>query len=113
MADGLGGVILARKSKRAVIDSTGNISLQLAATDDTTTQPLGTLYLVTENIVGAPTRNYYMALPKAVPIVNTASMPPIGPSSALGPYVQGTVRMTVAAIAPSSPNVNDVWVVTA
>ncbi len=86
MADGSGGRILARTRQRVKLDSNGQIEVDLAATDDVTTSPQGTLYLVTENIVGAPTRTYHIEVPAADPTLDLATISPTAPGAV---YVAG------------------------
>lgn len=72
ITDGAGGRILASRRKVAVLNGSGVMSVSLAATDDATTSPQNSVYLVTENFVGVPTNTYFIEVPSASPTLNLA-----------------------------------------
>lgn len=45
------------------LDASGNLSIDLAATTDPATTPVGVTYRVVERILGQPVRTYYVAVP--------------------------------------------------
>lgn len=57
------GVTVVASGRRATLDTDGNISISLAANTDPDTIPGGTGYRVTEEILGQPTRIYYVMIP--------------------------------------------------
>ncbi len=59
-----GGVIMTPSPVVATL-SNGQFSIQLAANDDAATVPPGTFYGVTEQIVGAQPRDYFISVPSA------------------------------------------------
>lgn len=61
------------------LDNTGSISIPVIATDDSTTQPTGVTYLITEQIRGSAQRSYSIAVPHASPggNLNLATAAPV------------------------------------
>ncbi len=77
MHDGSGNTIRTGQLKRAVLDGSGQISVVLAATDDSTTLPIGVTYQVTEKIDGAPARSYDIEVPNSPTSLNLADIAPL------------------------------------
>lgn len=81
------GEILEPQALSATLDASGHISVQLVATDDPTTQPQGTTWLVTEEIQGEVPRNYSIAVPHTAGSLDLATVAPVIPQAATFSYV--------------------------
>jgi hypothetical protein len=57
------GLTVVSAARSATLDSSGSISIRLAATTDPTTRPVGVTYKVVERITGQPNRTYYVSVP--------------------------------------------------
>jgi len=58
-----GNVIVAAQTVSADLDANGSISVDLAATDEPGTSPIGNTYYVIESIEGSPRRTYSIEVP--------------------------------------------------
>ncbi len=58
------------------LDDSGHFSVQLAANDDPTTEPQGVLYGVTELVVGAQPRDYFIELSHTATPVDISTLIP-------------------------------------
>jgi hypothetical protein len=67
----------------ATLDGGGNLAVTLAANDDPATLPIGTFYSVTENITGAPPRDYEIRVPSAA-VSGTCSIESLAPTAVAG-----------------------------
>lgn len=58
------------------IDTSGNVSIIVPATDDSTTEPENVTYRITEKVNGAPVNIYDISVPHAAPggIIQLASV---------------------------------------
>ena len=63
MQDSSNNQIIAPTLSTGTLNGSGSISVNLTATDDSTTQPTGVTYEVTENIDGAGQNKYSIAVP--------------------------------------------------
>lgn len=66
----------------ALLDQSGRFSIALVPTDDPARSPLNWVYLVTEDINGAPSRQYYISVPisAASTGIDLATVSPVGQS---------------------------------
>lgn len=67
MIDSTDNLIVPATDHIAALNATGQISIVLLATDDTTTLPVGLGYVVTEEIWGAAAHQYTVAIPHTAP----------------------------------------------
>lgn len=58
------------------LDAEGSFSIALAANDDPTTVPQGVRYGVTEQIVGAQPRDYFITIPHTAATVDLSTLMP-------------------------------------
>jgi hypothetical protein len=65
MSDASSGAIYPEVSLTAQLDASGSMSIVLAANDDSTTLPQGTVWEVQELIAGCPVRRYSVSIPSA------------------------------------------------
>lgn len=69
-------VVLPAAPLKVTLDEHGHFSVGLAANDDTGTEPQGVLYGVTEEIIGAQPRDYFIAVShEATPVDLSTLMP--------------------------------------
>lgn len=69
------------------LDSTGSLSVDLAATDDPDWAAPGFTYLVTERIAGARTRSYSISVPAAAVTLDLATVAPVVAADAVTAFL--------------------------
>jgi len=89
----------------ATLNSSGQISIVLIANDDTTTQPIGSTWTVTESITGAPSRTYSVSIPAASP-GGTVDLSALSPSVNVANYAY--VLVTSVGVANGLATLNGV-----
>jgi hypothetical protein len=91
LADATGTTILYSGDTTVVLDATGRVLIQLAATDQTQLSPEPFTYRVTEAIAGRPLRVYNISLPSAsAPTVDLSALAPVPPVVPVGVTISGT-----------------------
>lgn len=85
------GIVIAPTEVTATLDGGGNLAVSLAANDDTGTLPQGTFYSVTENITGAPPRDYEIRVPSAA-VSGTCTLESLAPTATAGDSAGGSNR---------------------
>ena len=71
-----GNVIVPPTPITATLDSAGHFSIDLYANDDPATVPMGVRYGVTEQVVGAQPRDYFVLVPSADAVVDLSTLMP-------------------------------------
>lgn len=96
-------------SVTVALDANGAFSVVLIATDNAGARPVNFTYSVTETLTGAPSRTYYIALPKATGTIDLADIAPAPQSGGDFLLVSGPAGKTIISgtAAPTSADGTD------
>ena len=104
MQDSVTNAIVAPTRVTATLNGVGTFSVSLTATDDSTTEPTGVTYEVTERIVGSAENKYNIEVPENSPLgaLNLADIAPVvAPVTGYSYATQSYVDSKVGASADS------------